>query len=350
MVRDARELRGAWATFQRHWYGVPAADLSPFVAGYWAAEWDLCGQQPYEQKIVPYPNVQLTFRDGDAVVRGPERGHVVRVLEGRGRVFGVTFRPGCFRPFLGASVATITGRTLPASAVFGPGLPLGGEKEAVGGSGLPLGGQKEAVGGSGLPLGGQKEAVGGPGLPLRRQKEAVFGLDPPQSQQEVEGLPQDHQEEGEDLPQGQPEEVEGLPQGHQEEVEGLPQGQQQLVEEFLRARLPAPDPLAEQAAAIVALVQAEPQLTRVDALAARAGIGVRRLQRLFAEYVGLGPKWVIRRYRLHEVGERLASGVDIDWVRLAVELGYADQAHFVRDFTAMVGEPPTRYAERYPRR
>jgi AraC-like DNA-binding protein len=251
MVRDARELRGAWATFQRHWYGVPAADLAPYVSGYWAAEWDLRGQEPYRQKIVPYPTVQLTFRDGDAVVRGPERGHVVRVLEGRGRVFGVTFRPGCFRPFLGASVSTITGRALPASAVFGPDLPPGDQRE---------------------------------------------------------------------------------------------------VEEFLRARLPAPDPLAGQAAAVVALVQAEPQLTRVDDLAARAGVGIRRLQRLFAEYVGLGPKWVIRRYRLHEVGERLASGADIDWVRLAGELGYADQAHFIRDFTAMVGESPTRYAERYPGR
>jgi AraC-like DNA-binding protein len=293
MVRDARELRGAWTTFQRHWYGVPAADLSPFIAGYWAAEWDLCGQQPYEQKIVPYPNVQLTLRDGDAVIRGPERGHVVRVLEGRGRVFGVTFRPGCFRPFLGASVATITGRTLPASAVFGPDLPLGRQSEAVLGPGLPPGREPEVVSGLDLPPGREPESVSGP---------------------------------------------------------DLPQVQQQEVEEFLRARLPALDPLAEQAAAIVALVQAEPQLTRVDALAARAGIGVRRLQRLFAEYVGLGPKWVIRRYRLHEVGERLASGADIDWVRLAGELGYADQAHFIRDFTAMVGESPTRYAERYPGR
>jgi len=250
MARDARELRGAWTSFQQHRYGEPAADLSPFVAGYWAAEWDLRGQEPYRQKIVPYPDVHLTFRDGDAVVRGPERRYVVRVLEGRGRVFGVRFRPGCFRPFLGAAVATITGRSLPAAAVFGP---------------------------------------------------------------------------------------------------GLPQGDQRAVEEFLRQRLPPPDPLAEQAAAIVALVQAEPRLTRVDALAERAGVGVRRLQRLFAEYVGLGPKWVIRRYRLHEVGERLAAGVEIDWAALAGELGYADQAHFVRDFTAVVGESPTHYAARYPR-
>jgi AraC-like DNA-binding protein len=262
MVRDARELRGAWATFQTHRYAEPPPDLAAFVSGYWFAEWDLRGQEPYRQKIVPYPSVHLTFRDGTAVVRGPERGHVVRVLEGRGRVFGVTFRPGCFRPFLGAPVSTITGRSLPAAEVFGPGLPRGDVGEVCG--------------------------------------------------------------------------------------PGLPRGDVEQVEAFLRATLPAVDPLAERAAAVVALVRAEPGLTRVDALAERSGLGVRRLQRLFADHVGLGPKWVIRRYRLHEVGERLAAGAVVDWARLADELGYADQAHFTRDFAAMFGEPPTRYAERYP--
>lgn len=38
----------------------------------------------------------------------------------------------------------------------------------------------------------------------------------------------------------------------------------------------------------------------------------------------------------------------IDWAGLAAELGYADQAHFTRDFTAMVGETQTAYAERCP--
>ena len=44
----------------------------------------------------------------------------------------------------------------------------------------------------------------------------------------------------------------------------------------------------------------------------------------------------------------IAAGAEIDWVRLAGELGYADQAHFIRHCTAMIGESPTRYAQRYP--
>ncbi|XVV05042.1 AraC family transcriptional regulator [Actinosynnema sp. CA-248983] len=119
------------------------------------------------------------------------------------------------------------------------------------------------------------------------------------------------------------------------------------VEEFLRAHLPTPDPNADEAVAVVARIAAEPGITRVDALAADLGTGVRRLQRLFAEHVGVGPKWVIRRYRLHEVTERLAAGAAVDWADLAADLGYADQAHFVRDFREMFGEPPTHYAARY---
>jgi AraC-like DNA-binding protein len=95
---------------------------------------------------------------------------------------------------------------------------------------------------------------------------------------------------------------------------------------------------------VVARVAGDPALTRVDELAAGAGVGIRRLQRLFAEHVGVGPKWMLRRYRLHEAAARAAEGSAVDWVRLAAELGYADQAHFTRDFTAIVGVPPARYA------
>ena len=119
------------------------------------------------------------------------------------------------------------------------------------------------------------------------------------------------------------------------------------LETFLRAHLAPPDPTAGEVADMVARIAADPKLTRVDELATLLGVGIRRLQRLFAEYVGVGPKWVIRRYRLHEVTERLAKGVPVDWARLAAELGYADQAHFSRDFTAMFSEPPSCYAERY---
>ena len=81
-------------------------------------------------------------------------------------------------------------------------------------------------------------------------------------------------------------------------------------------------------------------------LAEASGLPERRLQRMFADYVGVSPKWVMRRARLHEAALRVeADGpAAVDWAALAADLGYADQAHLTRDFTATIGVPPTRYA------
>jgi AraC-like DNA-binding protein len=115
-------------------------------------------------------------------------------------------------------------------------------------------------------------------------------------------------------------------------------------EAFLRERLPAPDPKVALIDAIAAAILADPGLTRVDDLAARHAMSVRSLQRLFRGYVGVTPKWLLKRYRLHEAADRMAAGQVEDWAELALELGYADQAHFINDFRAVVGRPPGDYA------
>jgi AraC-like DNA-binding protein len=121
------------------------------------------------------------------------------------------------------------------------------------------------------------------------------------------------------------------------------------LEAWLRERLPrsGPEPAGQEAAAAVARVVADPGITRVDQLAAAAATGVRRLQRLFAEHVGVGPKWVIRRYRLHEVTERMAAGGPVDRAGLAADLGYADQAHFNHDWRRVTGMTPGDFAARF---
>jgi AraC-like DNA-binding protein len=117
-----------------------------------------------------------------------------------------------------------------------------------------------------------------------------------------------------------------------------------VMEDFLRARLPPPDPQLDVIAAIVRTMLDDPAVVRVDALAARHGMSPRTLQRLFRRYVGVSPKWVLKRYRLHEAAERIAEGRDGDWAATALELGYVDQAHFIRDFKALIGTSPARYA------
>jgi AraC-like DNA-binding protein len=112
---------------------------------------------------------------------------------------------------------------------------------------------------------------------------------------------------------------------------------------FFRARLPGPDETIGLAAQLVERILAEPDIKTVNDLATRSGRGKRSIQRIFNDYVGVSPKWVIRRYRLHEVIEQFDSSGRTDWVQLALELGYFDQAHLINDFRSMVGYSPTQY-------
>ncbi|MEU8253069.1 AraC family transcriptional regulator [Micromonospora inaquosa] len=106
---------------------------------------------------------------------------------------------------------------------------------------------------------------------------------------------------------------------------------------------PEPDPMVEEAVRLAEAIRTDRTVLRVDDFAARHDVPVRRLQRLFTEYVGVGPKWVIRRYRLQEAVEQ-AAGTPPNWAALAADLGYSDQAHLVRDFTAVAGVSPAAYA------
>jgi AraC-like DNA-binding protein len=114
--------------------------------------------------------------------------------------------------------------------------------------------------------------------------------------------------------------------------------------DFLRARCSGVDETTVLLNAMVAEVVADRSITRVAQLVERFGTRERKLQRLFGEYVGVSPKWVIQRARLIEAAERLAAGDSVDSAALAQDLGYFDQAHFIRDFGSIVGRPPADYA------
>ncbi|MDV5146480.1 helix-turn-helix domain-containing protein [Streptomyces sp. SBC-4] len=255
--------------FRRH---TPAPELRPYLEHYWLIDWELT--EPYATHVVPHPSVNVVFQrygpldgppdaaESSAEVSGIGLGLFTQKLTGLGRVCGVQFRPGGFRPFAPAwPVSTWTGRRIPLTEVF----------------------------------------------------PTSEGADPLSAVLSPDG---DH-------------------------------ARVAALDAFLLAHGPTPDPAAEQAMELVDLIRTDRGLRRVSRLAAASGLSARSLQRLFATCVGVGPKWVILRYRIHEALERAESAGTAgapDWALLADELGYSDQAHLVRDFTATIGVPPTAYA------
>jgi AraC-like DNA-binding protein len=113
---------------------------------------------------------------------------------------------------------------------------------------------------------------------------------------------------------------------------------------FLRARRGPPDPAVQLVVAAARTMRTGSAELGVADVAAAHGVSVRTLQRLFRAHVGVTPKWVLQRYRLHEAAERIASGEATDLAALAQDLGYFDQAHFGNDFRRYVGVPPAAYA------
>jgi AraC-like DNA-binding protein len=250
--RGVLDLRAGRQWFDAEQYR-PAPDLTDVIEHYWRVRWEVPDGEPYTQHTLSNASVHLVVEPGGSRVQGVVTGRFTRVLEGRGRAFGVKFRPAGFHHLSAAAVSDLTDRSVAVSAVFGP----AGDALA----------------------------------------ERILSLDD-------EAVIVD------------------------------------ACDAFFRDRLPVSDPHVRLVNGIVARIVDDHSITSVDQVVSAAGVGKRRLQRLFSEYVGVSPKWVIRRYRLHEAEERLSAGGEIDLAALALDLGYYDQAHLANDFQAIVGRPP----------
>ena len=235
---------------------APSPDLAPFVGHYWIITWDLRGHEPQTQETLPHPSVHVAMESGRSGIFGVVKGRFTRVIEGKGRVFGIKFRPGGFHPFVKCPVSRLTNRIVPLGDVFG-------------------------AAGDGLAA----------AVLAKRSERAMIAV----------------------------------------------------AEDFLRQQNPERDAVAERVADIVEQIAVDRTITTVETVAGKNGLTVRSLQRLFSRYVGVSPKWVINRHRLHEVVDRLAKGEPIDWTQLALDLGYFDQAHLINDFKSIVGYTPTQY-------
>jgi AraC-like DNA-binding protein len=102
---------------------------------------------------------------------------------------------------------------------------------------------------------------------------------------------------------------------------------------------------AAEVAGVARLAEEDRAVRRLGDLCQRSGIGARTLQRMFLQYAGVSPTWVLRRYRLLEAAESVREGKPVSWAEIAADLGYADQAHLTRDFRAAIGQTPAAYAD-----
>ncbi|MHC9296975.1 helix-turn-helix domain-containing protein [Mycobacterium sp. LTG2003] len=118
-----------------------------------------------------------------------------------------------------------------------------------------------------------------------------------------------------------------------------------LLEGFLLARMRLRHPGLTQ---VLAAVERKPSMRVTDA-GAHVGLSPKRLIALFRAEVGVTPKTYLRIRRFQAAMRRLDTGADRGADRgaeIAADLGYFDQAHFVREFRSFTAMTPTEYAHR----
>lgn len=234
----------------------PCDELGLLVEHYWAVTWN--DMPPTVRETIPHPAIHLVVELGGSKVHGVFRERFARTIEGTGRVLGVRFLPGGFRPFLGRPVSTITGEQVAPSDIWGE----------------------------------------------------VF------SEVESQSLERESAEDA-----------------------------FQVIDRFLAERVT--NELSDRVVEVTRLVHQIRDDRRIKRVAElKASIGLRQLQRRFLEFVGISPKETIQRYRLIEAAESIREQQQIDFSSLSLDLGYSDQAHFIRDFKRMVGLTPRAYAEK----
>ena len=80
----------------------------------------------------------------------------------------------------------------------------------------------------------------------------------------------------------------------------------------------------------------------LEKVANSAGISLRQAERLYKRAVGISPKFFSRIVRFNYIFKVMETHEE-SWIRVALQSGYFDQSHFIKNFKEFTGEEPSNY-------
>jgi AraC-like DNA-binding protein len=92
---------------------------------------------------------------------------------------------------------------------------------------------------------------------------------------------------------------------------------------------------------LVSAISSRRKVLSVRELARHAGLGVRRVQAVFADRIGMSPKMLMRITRLQRALRIARERAELSWSGVALEAGYYDQPHLIRDCREIAGCAPS---------
>ena len=113
-----------------------------------------------------------------------------------------------------------------------------------------------------------------------------------------------------------------------------------LAEAFVAARLGHATDTPPEIAWAYDRIVASGGRTRISSIAEKLGWSRKHLAGSFSNAIGIGPKTLSRIVRFNRA-LGLSRHESTGWADIAADCGYADQAHLVREFRQLAGDPPT---------
>jgi len=116
-----------------------------------------------------------------------------------------------------------------------------------------------------------------------------------------------------------------------------------VLEEVLLRRLRPPPPRHGAIPVALDAFELADAAMKVRDLARRVGLSHRRFIQLFTAEVGMTPKLYGRVRRFQRARELVRDAMEPDWAEVALECGFFDQSHLIRDFGEFSGLSPVAY-------
>ncbi len=116
-----------------------------------------------------------------------------------------------------------------------------------------------------------------------------------------------------------------------------------LVEMFLVDRLNRSEAIDHMVRSAVETILTGNGKMIISQLSGQAQISRRQLERKFHLEIGLGPKQLSKMIRLQTTVKMLLNEEFTSLTSLALENGYYDQSHFIKDFRELVGATPKEF-------
>ncbi|NAS13844.1 helix-turn-helix domain-containing protein [Poritiphilus flavus] len=115
------------------------------------------------------------------------------------------------------------------------------------------------------------------------------------------------------------------------------------IERWLDVQLRKDDFYLEVIRYAIEAIENSPTQINLLKLSEKLGYSQKQFIQHFKKYVGITPKQFHRIVRFNEILSAVENGEELSWTVIAVDCGYFDQAHFIKDFQSFSGINPTKY-------